>query len=226
MRYFLISALLCAILGQLSAQNNNLEIVTDTAYVQWRTSPDTAWMYIRAVTYGDGSSNVSSVRVGDTTAMRTYLINQVLDDQRQYAVAIRTVVNSVGLENRTTLVSTMLETVTGGTNYSQAIALGVGERLMGSYTVTIGQTSFIGTLIRASSGSVQLRRIENGVTTNYTVSVRSDLSFRVTNLPGAAGNNVLAFTGLNSAGRPAYRNVTRTITLQRRDGQAFTTQNR
>ena len=225
MRYFLISALLCAILGQLSAQNNNLEIVTDTAYVQWRTSPDTAWMYVRAVTYGDGSSNVSSVRVGDTTAMRTYLINQVIDEQRQYAAAIRTVVNSLQLENRTTLVSNMLEIVTNGTNYSQSVALGLGERLLGSYTVRVtGQTSFVANLIRLSSGTVQLRRVDNG--TNYTVSVRSDLSFRVTNLPGAAGNNVLAFTGLNSAGRPAYRNVTRTITLQRRDGQAFTTQSR
>ena len=225
MRYFLLCALLCASLGQLTAQNNNLEIVTDTAYVQWRTSPDTAWMYIRAVTYGDGSSNISSIRVGDTTAMRTYLINQVIDEQRQYAAAIRTVVNSTSLETRTSLVSTMLETVTGGTNYSQSVALGLGERLLGSYTVRVtGQTPFVANLIRGSSGSVQLRRVDNG--TNYTVSVRSDLSFRVTNLPGASGNNVLAFTGLNSAGRPVYRNVTRTITLQRRDGQAFTTQSR
>jgi len=218
-------ALLCA-LGQLSAQNNNLEIVTDTAYVQWRTSPDTAWLYVRAITYNDGSSNVSTTRVGDTTAMRTYLINQVLDEQRQYAAAIRTVVNSTGLEARTTLVSNMLETVTGGTNYSQLIALGVGERLMGSYRVSIGSTTFVATLIRASSGSVQLRRIENGVTTNYTVSVRSDLSIRITNLPGATGNTVVAFTGLNSAGRPVYRNAARTVMLQRRDGQAFTVQGR
>jgi hypothetical protein len=217
-------ALLCA-LGQLPAQNN-LEIVTDTAYVQWRTSPDTAWLYIRAITYNDGSSNVSTVRVGDTTAMKTYLINQVLDDQRQYAAAIRTVVNSVGLENRTTLVSSMLETVTGGTNYSQLIALSVGERLMGSYTVSIGSTTFIGTLVRTSSGSVQLRRVENGVTTNYGVSVRSDLSIRINNLPGAPGNTVVAFTGLNSAGRPVYRNAERTVRLQRRDGATFTAQNR
>lgn len=220
----LLCALLCA-LGQLSAQNTNLEIVTDTAFVQWRTSPDTAWMYVRSVTYGDGSSNVSSVRVGDTTAMRTYLINQVIDEQRQYAAAIRTVVNSVQLENRTTLISTMLETVTGGTNYSQSVALGLGERLLGSYTVSVtGQNSFVANLVRLSSGTVQLRRVDNG--TNYTVSVRSDLSFRVTNLPGASGNNVLAFTGFNSAGRPVYRNVTRTIMLQRRDGATFTAQNR
>lgn len=37
---------------------------------------------------------------------------------------------------------------------------------------------------------------------------------------------VLVVSGLNSAGRPVYRNVTRNITLQRRDGQAFTTQSR
>jgi len=221
---FLLFALLCA-LGQLSAQNNNIEIVTDTAYVQWRTSPDTAWLYVRAITYNDGSSNVSTTRVGDTTAMRTYLINQVLDEQRQYAAAIRTVVNSTGLEARTTLVSNMLETVTGGTNYSQSIALGVGERLMGSYNVSVtGQSTFQATLIRGSSGSVQLRRVDNG--TNYTVSVRSDLSIRITNLPGASGNTVVAFTGFNSAGRPVYRNAARTVMLQRRGGQAFTVQGR
>ena len=224
MRYFLLCALLCA-LGQLSAQNNNLEIVTDTAYVQWRTSPDTAWMYVRAVTYGDGSSNISSIRVGDTTAMRTYLINQVIDDQRQYAAAIRTVVNSLQLENRTTLVSNMLEIVTNGTNYSQSVALGLGERLLGSYTVQVtGQTSFVANLIRGSSGTVQLRRVDNG--TNYTVSVRSDLSFRVTNLPGATGNTVVAFTGFNSAGRPVYRSAARNVMLRRRDGPTFTTQSR
>jgi len=226
MKNILILALLCASLG-LTAQNNNLEIVTDTAYVQWRTSPDTAWLYVRAVTYNDGSSNVSTTRVGDTTAMRTYLINQVIDEQRQYAAAIRTVVNSLQLENRTTLVSNMLEIVTNGTNYSQSVALGLGERLLGSYTVRVtGQTSFVANLIRLSSGTVQLRRIENGVTTNYTVSVRSDLSFRVSNLPGAPGNTVVAFTGLNSAGRPVYRSAARNIMLQRRDGQAFTVQGR
>jgi hypothetical protein len=211
----LLLALLCASLG-LTAQETR-EVTFDTAYVSWTvTETDTAWFFTRQINYADGSNTLDNTRTADTSATRTYLINQNLDDQRRYADAIAVIVRHTRFQAYNTLISNMLMTVTGA-NYGQNIGLLFGDQLIGSYTVQVtGQQSFVADMVRLNSGSMRLRRQDNPAT-EYQVTLWSDRSFRVSNLPGASGNRDLAFTGFNSVGKKTYRDVTRTITLQRRN---------
>ena len=220
-----LSALLCASLGQLSAQTDNREIVSDTAYVQYRTSPDTAWFYVRNITYTDGGFSSSGLRIGDTTAMRTYLINQVIDVQRGVANAIQTLANTGVTNSALTRFSTMMEQVTGKTYFIE-LANSYAEPLLGRYSINVtGQSIFQADLVRVSSGALRLRRVDNPATL-YTVSLLSDRSMRITSLPGASGTRDVAFRLVNSNGRKVYSNQDRTVRLTRVDGPTFTAQSR
>jgi hypothetical protein len=200
-------------------QSPNREIVSDTAFVQWRTSPDTAWFYVRNITYSDGGFVSEGLRVGDTLAMRTYLINQVVDVQRLYADAIRVVANSGNTNAALNRYSAMMMTVTGRTYFVEIAAL-LGDGLLGRYSVAVtGQTTFQADLIRLPSGVLRFRRVDNA-DTQYTVNLLSDKSFRVIGLPGATAAQDVAFWQLNNLGRRVFSNTTRTVRITRIDGAA------
>jgi hypothetical protein len=215
-RLSLCGLLVLAMLAGLQAQDTR-EITRDTSYVRWVVSEtDTAWYFSSFLTYADGSTNnVENLRLGDTSAAKVFLINRVLEKQRQYSRAIGIVANNIQTSEQTTLVSAQLTAVTGA-NYGQNIGLLFGDQLMGRYTVQVsGQPSFIGDIVRLSSGSMRLRRADNPAT-EWQITMWTQDCFRVTNLPGASGNIDVAYRNLNSAGKRRYSNSARTVVLQYR----------
>lgn len=208
--YFVLALLMLTL--TLSAQQ---EVTKDTVFVEWISYTDTtgAFLVIRESQFADGSFTASGQIVGDTAATRTYLVNQVIDEQRGEANAIAAVANSGVNLAKLNIYSAILQQV-GSLGYTNEIANQYFAVFEGRYRVVVpGQPNFTAWMIRLPNGNVRLEREDNQ--TRYTVNLFSDRSFTVRNLPGATGDNKLALTSTTTRDLPIYTTAMRNVRITR-----------
>lgn len=192
------------------------EVATDTAYIQWQPLTDSTGQFlaVRQTTYTDGSFDTVGEVIGDTAQAVTYLLNQVIDVQRNQANAIQALANSGRDLQALNLYSALLQQVRGRT-YSDEVAALYLPNVAGRYRVLVsGQPEFFANLYRLPSGAIRLER-EDDTAVRYVVTFRTERSFVVRNLPGASGDNVVALWVTSSNGRPIYTTSTRNVRLIR-----------
>ena len=191
------------------------EIVKDTVYLSWIAYTDTtgAFLVTKELRYADGGLLIQGEVIGDSAATRTYLLNQVIDDQRQEANAIAQVANSNQRQQKLNTYSALIQQV-GGRGYTDEVANLYFNQLQGRYRVSVsGQANFVATLIRLPNGAVRLEREDDQ--TRYTVNIFTDRSLSVRNLPGATGDQKLALWQTTTRGLPVYATPTRNVRLTR-----------
>lgn len=211
----MLTIIFLLICSAVSAQNLK-EIVSDTSYVEFRTTPDSSWFYVSTTTYSDGSFSSTGLRLGAAESAATFLINVALDGHRSYSNSIRVVASSAALNSTTSRVSNMTQLVAGKT-YFNLVADLFSQSFIGRYSVLVdGQPTFQADMIRQANGNMRLRRVDNQVL--YNVNLLSDRSFRLFNVPGAGASADVAEWQLNKEGRVVFSNTTRTVRLVRLDG--------